>query len=171
MPIFSKATTQNIPALNQLVNAAYRGESAKKGWTYESDLLTGIRIDDEELNNLINKENTSIITYTDNEKIVACMLLEQQDNALYLGMLTVSPELQAKGIGKLLLSEAEKEATLLEITTIRMTVISGRTELIEWYKRRGFIDTGLTKPFPDDSKKFGLPLMPLEFIVMEKRIY
>jgi ribosomal protein S18 acetylase RimI-like enzyme len=78
--------------------------------------------------------------------------------------------LQANGIGKQLLNEAEKEAASLGISKIRMTVISTRAELIEWYKRRGYKDTGIIKPFPTDSKKFGLPLMPLQFVVMEKSI-
>ena len=170
MAVFSKATTHDIPALNKLVNSAYRSETAKQGWTHEADLLTGIRIDEEELINLINKEETFIIKYTDKSTIVACMLLEQQDSAFYLGMLTVSPELQDKGIGKLLLKEAEKEAIKIGISKIRMTVISTRKELIDWYKRQGYIDTGIKKPFPAESKKFGLPLMPLEFILMEKAI-
>jgi ribosomal protein S18 acetylase RimI-like enzyme len=170
MAAFAKATIEDIAELNKLINSAYRGESAKQGWTHESDLLTGIRIDEEELSNLITKKDTSIIKYTDNGKIVACMLLEQQDGFLYLGMLTVSPYLQANGIGKQLLHEAEKEAASLGISKIRMTVISTRAELIEWYKRRGYKDTGVIKPFPTDSKKFGLPLMPLQFVVMEKSI-
>jgi ribosomal protein S18 acetylase RimI-like enzyme len=168
--IFSKATVEDVKALNKLVNSAYRGETAKLGWTHESDLLTGIRIDEEELQKLMNAKGTSIIKLTDNDKIVACMLLEEQNEALYLGMLTVSPVLQGKGIGKLLLAEAEKEAILSGITKIRMTVISSREELISWYKRRGYKDTGAIKPFPNDSKKFGLPMMPLQFIVMEKQI-
>jgi ribosomal protein S18 acetylase RimI-like enzyme len=170
MAAFAKATIEDIAELNKLINSAYRGESAKQGWTHESDLLTGIRIDEEELSNLITKKDTSIVKYTDNRKIVACMLLEQQDGFLYLGMLTVSPNLQANGIGKQLLHEAEKEAASLGISKIRMTVISTREELIEWYKRRGYKDTWIIKPFPTDSKKFGLPLMPLQFVVMEKSI-
>jgi ribosomal protein S18 acetylase RimI-like enzyme len=170
MAAFAKATIEDIAELNKLINSAYRGESAKQGWTHESDLLTGIRIDEEELSNLITKKDTSIIKYTDDAKIVACMLLEQQHGFLYLGMLTVSPNLQANGIGKQLLHEAEKEAASLGISKIRMTVISTRAELIEWYKKRGYKDTGVIKPFPTDSRKFGLPLMPLQFVVMEKSI-
>ena len=40
----------DIPALVNLVNSAYRGEDAKKGWTNEADLLVGgIRIDADEM--------------------------------------------------------------------------------------------------------------------------
>jgi len=33
-----------------------------------------------------------------------------------------------------------------------MTVISVRTELIAWYQKHGYNNTGETKPFPDDIK-------------------
>jgi hypothetical protein len=34
-----KATISDIPALNILINSAYRGETSKKGWTTEEHLL------------------------------------------------------------------------------------------------------------------------------------
>ena len=84
-------------------------------------------------------------------------------------MLTVSPGLQAGGIGKKLLSAAESYATSNHFNTIIMMVISIRTELIEWYERRGYQRTGEIKPFPKDPK-FGLPKQHLEFVVLEKII-
>jgi hypothetical protein len=51
-----------------------------------------------------------------------------------------------------------------------MTVISVRKELIAFYERRGYKNTGETKPFPMTEPKFGLPKQLLEFIVMEKEI-
>ena len=39
----SSLRNEEIPALVRLVNSAYRGESSKKGWTTEADLLDGIR--------------------------------------------------------------------------------------------------------------------------------
>jgi len=49
MPI-TKATKSDVPELNQLINSAYRGETSKKGWTTEADILDGIRIDEVTLN-------------------------------------------------------------------------------------------------------------------------
>jgi len=48
-----------------------------------------------------------------------------------------------------------------------MTVISVRTELIEWYERRGYKPTGQIQPFPND-KKSGVPAQALQFVVMKK---
>ncbi|MCC6762735.1 MAG: GNAT family N-acetyltransferase, partial [Chitinophagaceae bacterium] len=47
--------------------------------------------------------------------------------------------------------------------------ITARTELIAWYNRRGYNDTGERKPFPDNPV-FGTPLQPLEFMMLEKEI-
>jgi predicted N-acetyltransferase YhbS len=75
----------------------------------------------------------------ENEHINACVLLVEKGQQLYLGMLTVSPELQNSGIGKNFYMRPETHASL-GIASV-MTVISAREELIAWYKRHGYFDT------------------------------
>lgn len=166
----SMATLADVPQLNTLVNSAYRGELSKKGWTTEADLLGGIRTDEQVLTSLINKENSVLLLYKNNDTIVGCVNLQQHDNKLYLGMLTVNPDLQGGGVGKILLKASEDYAKEKACTKIYMTVISIRKELISWYERHGYKDTGERKPFPMNDPKFGLPKRDLEFIVMEKMI-
>ncbi len=168
--MISAATIQDIPELNVLINSAYRGESSKKGWTTEEHLLDGIRTNEENLSELLQKENVTILKYTANNKIIGSVYLEKQDKKLYLGMLTVSPELQGGGVGKKLMQAAEDFARNAQLDKISMTVISVRKELIAYYERRGYKNTGETKPFPMHDPKFGLPKQFLEFIVMEKKI-
>ncbi|MEN0054829.1 MAG: hypothetical protein AAGC65_14235 [Mucilaginibacter sp.] len=50
-----------------------------------------------------------------------------------------------------------------------MTVISTRSELINWYERRGYSFTGEIQPFHDHGR-FGNPRQPIELIVMEKMV-
>lgn len=168
--MIDKVTLADVAELNVLINSAYRGDSSKKGWTTEADLLGGIRTDEESLAELINKENATILKYTEDSKIIGSVYLEKQDDKIYLGMLTVSPELQGGGVGKKLMQAAEDFAKASGIAKIAMTVISVRKELIEYYERRGYKKTGETKPFPMDDPKFGLPKQFLEFIAMEKSI-
>ncbi len=53
--IISKSTAQDINQLLLLINSAYRGEEAKKGWTHEADLIEGsIRTDEAMLLELLN---------------------------------------------------------------------------------------------------------------------
>lgn len=164
------ATTNDIPALVKLVNSAYRGESSKKGWTTEADFLGGIRTDEDALSRMVNRGD-SVMLKCMNEKneLAGCVYLQKQEEKLYLGMLTVDPTIQAKGIGKLLLKASEEYAQTQECKAITMTVISLRKELIHWYERHGYKATGARKPFPNDPR-FGVQKQPLEFIVMEKPI-
>lgn len=167
----SIATKQDLQAIIELVNSAYRGETAKKGWTHEADLIKGdLRIDEKVLNKLFDNPNSTILKATTKTgEIVGCVYLEKKDSALYLGMLSVSPYKQDSGIGKLLLKSADGYAREKNCNTIEMTVISARKELINWYQRNGYTNTGKIKPFSED-KRFGIPAQPIEFVVLEKTI-
>jgi len=168
--IISKAGIDDIAGLLNLVNSAYRGDSAKKGWTHEADLIEGEkRIDEKSLQLLLHDPNSVILKYTIDNKIVGCVYLEKQQQNLYLGMLSVSPEIQAKGIGKKLLKASEDHAKQQKCNSIEMTVISVRHELIAWYQRNGYHKTGITKPFHNDGR-FGIPRKEIEFIVLEKKL-
>jgi ribosomal protein S18 acetylase RimI-like enzyme len=101
-------------------------------------------------------------------KIIACVELATHQSKLYLGMLTVEPTLQAKGIGKQMLAAADKMSRAQGCKSIYMTVISDRVELIAWYGRNGFVPTGEERPFENTNPVFGLPKKPLKFIVLEK---
>ena len=168
--MITKAIKSDITALNILINSAYRGESSKKGWTTEEHLLGGIRTDEQGLNNTFDNQAITVLKYTDNDKIIGTVSLEKQGNKLYLGMLTVSPDLQGGGIGKQLLKAAEVFAQEENMPTIVMTVISVRSELIAWYERHGYVQTGEIKPFPMDDPNFGIPKTFLEFVVLEKNV-
>ncbi|HWD89730.1 MAG TPA: GNAT family N-acetyltransferase [Mucilaginibacter sp.] len=172
MPI-TQATYPDAAELVALVNSAYRGESSQGGWTTESHLLDGIRIDERTMREYLQARDTVILKYIDDEgSIIACVYLQMfSSKKLYLGMLTVSPKLQAAGVGRQLLQEADIRAKEWGCKTIFMTVISTRIELIDWYKRRGYADTGEREPF-HDTKRFGIPRNkePIELMVLEKTI-
>jgi len=164
-----KATQQDIPSLNKLVNSAYRGDSSKVGWTTEADLLDGIRTSEASLKEMIDGSNAVMLVAEEDDQLKGCVYLQQQDDALYLGMLTVNPQLQGQGIGANLMRAAEQRAKDIGCKKIKMTVITTRKELIAYYERKGYADTGERKPFPNDPK-FGIPKQPLQFMVMEKML-
>ncbi|MEO7978565.1 GNAT family N-acetyltransferase [Flavobacterium sp.] len=168
--MITKATLQDIPVLTILINSAYRGESSKKGWTTEANILEGKRTTEEELTQTIQDPKNTILKFTDNERITGSVLLVEKEQQLYLGMLTVSPELQNSGIGKKMLAEAENQAKALGLSGIIMTVISVREELIAWYKRHGYVDTGEREAFPESEIHVSISDAPLEFIFLEKMI-
>jgi len=171
---FTQADEQHVEAIVKLVNSAYRGDSSKKGWTTEADLLGGQRVDPEGILSDITKENSVILVAEDeddNNKLLGCVHLEKREGKCYLGMLTVDPTLQKKGIGHLLVHESEAFAQYWDCSHIFMTVISVRSELIDWYTKLGFRNTGEKRPFPYGDERFGIPKVDnLEFVVLEKKI-
>jgi N-acetylglutamate synthase-like GNAT family acetyltransferase len=164
------AIAKDAPELNILVNSAYRGDSSRQGWTTEADLLDGTRTDAAAIEDIINRPGHTILKYVEEGKILGCMELHNESEKLYLGMLTVRPHLQGKGIGKDLLKAAEAEAKKQKCKSIFMTVISIRKELIDWYVRHGYSNTGEHKPFAFNDPRFGQPKKQLEFVVLEKMI-
>ncbi len=166
----SIAQPEDAKKLNLLVNSAYRGDSSRQGWTTEADLLDGTRIDEDALRELLQKENTSILKYEDEGTLQGCVELRKEGSKLYLGMLSVKPHTQGKGIGKALLHAAEVHAKKINCDSIFMTVISVRKELIDWYVRHGYRLTGEKKPFIVPDTRWGVPKKELEFVVLEKSL-
>lgn len=166
----SKVTATDIDELVLLVNSAYRGDSSKKGWTTEAELLEGLRTDPHTLLEQINQSGHTILkAVNSNQELIACVSLEEKGNKLYLGMLTVKPTIQATGIGKQMLQTAESFAISRDLYCIEMTVISVRSELIAFYERRGYHLTGEKRDFPTDPK-FGIKKQELAFVVLEKKL-
>jgi ribosomal protein S18 acetylase RimI-like enzyme len=167
----SFAGTADISALKDLLNDAYRGEASKQGWTTEANLIAGdTRTNDEMISGVLEQSGSVILLYKEEGKIIGCVNLQQHDSRLYLGMFSVSPQLQGAGIGKQLLQAAEEYALHINCKAIYMSVISVRTELIDWYKRHGYADTGERKPFAEDGIT-GKHLQPLEFMILEKPLH
>lgn len=168
------AAANDVERICLLVNSAYRGDSSRVGWTTEADLLDGQRTDPAALRQLVAQDDAVILLLLDgpSEALLGCVELRNKRGSAYLGMLTIEPGLQGKGLGRALMSAAEtwaREQWTSE--TIEMTVIAQRAELIAYYERRGYSRTGRREPFPYGDPRFGLPKVgDLEFTVLEKRL-
>ncbi|WP_324806139.1 GNAT family N-acetyltransferase [Sphingomonas sp. LY29] len=165
------ARPDDIPTLHALIESAYRGESARQGWSHEADLLDGQRTDTEALTDTIADPAQRLLVLRDGDRIDGCIALTDKGEGLvYVGMVTVAPDLQAGGIGRMLLAAAEDRAREdFDATRAEMTVIEQRAELIAWYERRGYRLTGERRPFPATDPRFGLPKRDdLAFVVLEK---
>lgn len=163
------ADEKDITPLVELMDSAYRGENSKQGWTSEADLFIGNkRTDETTVATLIKKPGAVFLKYLNEVGILeGCVLLHKKNNRIYLGMFSVSPSAQGKGIGKKLLAAADAYAREHNCASIFMTVITVRGELIAWYEKNGYQKTGKVLPFPVDER-YGIPTQPLEMLVLEK---
>lgn len=159
------ATPADAPALKNLLEAAYRGDSARQGWNHEADILDDERVAPGEVEALLADPAVTILTARDDDQLIGCVAVTRKDASLaYLGMLCVLPTLQSGGLGRRLLDVAEDLARADGIAAMEMTVIDSRTSLIAWYERRGYAFTGERRPFP------ALRDPPITFVVLEKRL-
>lgn len=168
-PHITIATFDDVPSITALLNRAYRGEPSRQGWTTEAHLIAGdVRTDEEHLLQTMREPGSVVLKYADDAgSVIGCVNLQHHDKKIYLGLLSVSPRLQGGGVGKQLLAAAEEYARQQLCNSIYMTVISVRTELIDWYERHGYRDTGARKAFHEDGLT-GKHLQELEFMVLEK---
>lgn len=161
---FRPARPADAPALHRLVESAYRGESARSGWTHEADLLETPRTSADALLAVIADPCQELLLALDGEQLVGCVQVSRaSDGVGYFGLLTVDPRLQAGGLGRRLIAQAEAwAAERWGASRMELTVVSVRTELIAYYERRGYRLTGETRPFPVTVEP------PLTLAVMEK---
>jgi GNAT superfamily N-acetyltransferase len=165
------ATASAITALVELVNGCYRGDTSRRGWTTEADLLDGQRTDEAAVAALVAEADGAVLILPGRDGLRACCHISRADErCAYLGMLSVRPDLQDAGLGRLLIAAAEDYAvSVLALRRVKMTVIALRSELIAWYGRRGYRMTGVREAFPLDDPRFGLPKRrDLDFAVLEK---
>lgn len=169
---FRNAAPLDVDAIVALVESAYRGDTSRKGWTTEADLLDGRRTGADDVASSIARPGSVILLAEQNHALLACAHVAEEDGAGHFGMFSVQPPLQGAGIGKRMLAAAER---LVRddwgLPTMRMTVIDIRNELIAFYERRGYRRTGIFKPFPYGDARFGLPRRgDLRFEVLEKNL-
>ncbi len=167
---YRPATVSDAPAVVDLVNSAYRGDSSRAGWTTEADLLEGARITPTELEALIAAEGSLVLLCFQGEDLAGCVHLKRLEDAeAYLGLFTVRPGLQGGGLGKAFLAEAEAAARQAwGSRRMTMTVITVRAELLAYYERRGYRRTGVVKPFPRESAETRPRVEGLRLEVLEK---
>lgn len=159
-----RAAAEDLATLQPLIQRAYRGDSARAGWTHEADLIDDERITMADLAALVADPRERVLIAFSEEAMIGCVRVSDRGDALaYLGLLCVDPDLQAGGVGKTLIDAAERTARNdFGADRMEMTVIERRTELVDYYRRRGYAPTPERRDFP-------VPLDPPLFMtVLEK---
>ena len=176
----------DYPEIIDLANVAYRKTGPGSSWNSEEGLISGHRLTDSLLRDeFVRKPEAHLLVYREaperpllgtvwiepKKNEASSLASKNKDATWYLGLLTVRPDSQARGLGKEILSAAEDFVRAQGGNRISLTVLHVRSTLIAWYQRRGYALTGETEPWHYDDQRFGIPLRDdLYFVVMEKSL-
>jgi ribosomal protein S18 acetylase RimI-like enzyme len=159
------ATIGDINDLYRIIQAAYR---TNNGWTNEAKLVSGERVTKDELRAIIQKGHDPLIVAVDDGKVVGCISAEAShlhpslqlpDYSALIGLFSVDPELQSRGIGRLLFNACiDHVKTTWKCKYAVLWVIETRSDLLKWYEKMGFKFTGDLRDFvmPDKLRVAGL---------------
>lgn len=165
---FRAATPDDAPQLQELVQSAFRAEDSRQGWTADMALSSRFRIEVAEVMVTITNPDSAILMATDdNDNLVASIGISKRgaDRARF-STLAVDKSHQRGGIGRQVLAYAEDYCQQVwGVTKLGLNALSTRQELILWYIRRGYQETGESTPFP--REKFNGLALPNDMCFVE----
>lgn len=166
--LIRQAQPEDSASITRIVNQAYRPEPGKEGWTHEASLVTGARVTLEQVN--VALQNSVVLVAVIERSVQGCIRIEVDGQSAHIGMLAVNPSLQNSGIGKRLLSEAETFAVRhLDANEAVLTVIAVRKELLDFYQRCGYRETGSFSSFPVDAG-VGIPCQEAMMLTILRKV-
>lgn len=147
-----QAESADFPGLLRLINAAYR--------IAEGHFMDGDRLDETELGAYFAR-GTFLVGARPGDAPAACVFVEPTgDGRAYLGLLTVDPSAQRRGLGRLMMTAAERHCRDARCRAIDILIVNLRAELPAFYASRGFVASG-TAPFDNPRR-----MKPAHFIKM-----
>ena len=163
--MIEQVTEDTVGIVVSILNESYR---SGEGWTTEAGLVAGDRATDSVILAEMNSGTLYFIFATDDEA-KGCFCLRSSGTNVEIGSLGVRTQYQGKGLGTLILSLAESAASqYFEFTHFKISVLKPRSELIEFYIRRGYSRTTETFSFPID-RGVGVPIVDnLQVVVLKK---
>jgi ribosomal protein S18 acetylase RimI-like enzyme len=171
---FRTAQISDIQKLVDLINSAYRQHQGNS-WTSEVEIVTGDRINVEQLLQTLADDHFKLFVVEYAKETVACIGLTFHSSEVEIGTFCITPRIQNQGIGKQVLDFAESyigDNLLLEYPDLKhfvMWVLSVRHELIAYYQRRGYQQTGRIEDYPLHAN-VGIPTVNLHLVEMKKDI-
>lgn len=138
-----EADAGDVDALVRVINAAFEVERFFK---------VGDRTSGSEVRALMVKGAMLIAGDRDsgaatNAEAAGSVYVEMRGDHVYIGMVSVDPRRQRTGIGHALMAAAEDYGRARGSVAADITVVNLRTDLLPFYRRLGYVETG-TAPFP-----------------------
>jgi GNAT superfamily N-acetyltransferase len=163
------AATANSPSQreNPRIRAANGGDLAElarvinAAFIVERVAFDGDRIDRAKVRAYLDRG--TFLLAEDESGALGCVFIELRGERSYLGLLSVYPARQGSGLGSKLVGAAEDFARAAGSRAMDLRVISPRAELVPFYRRLGYQETG-TAPFPPDMAT----KIPAHYILLSK---
>jgi len=149
------ATDADAKKITVVINRAFS--------VVEQFFVEGDRITEQEVLDDLNKG--AFLLAETNGEIQGCVYVEPGEGRAYFGLLSVAPGLQQKGLGSVLINEAEDYCRKLGCEFMDIKIVNLRSELPSFYHKRGYVETG-TSPFPPEVET----KVPCHFIDMTKKL-
>lgn len=147
------AGQQDAVALAGLVNRAYE---------IERFFVDGARTNTEEVAELLQHGRFLVLDCAGG--LAAAVYVKTDGEDAQIGMLSVSPELQGRGLGTRLVAVAEAFSTAVGCRSVGLQIVNLRDELGPWYRKLGYRETSQL-PYVDRPIK-----RPCHFIAMSKSL-
>jgi GNAT superfamily N-acetyltransferase len=101
-----------------------------------------------------------------NKPFIGCVYVQRRGDRSYLGLLSVAPELQRKGLGRQLVDAAEEHSRNIGCKAMDLRIISPRADsLLPFYKHLGYVEAGRA-PFASDVHA----KVPCHYLLMTKTL-
>lgn len=152
-PEIRKATESDAANITVVINQAF-GPA-------EHYFVDGDRISTEEVLDSIGI-GAFLVAEKEGE-MVGCVYVEPRGERAYLGLLSVNPNHQQRGMGVRLMRAAEEFCVAAGCRFMDIKIVNLRTELPGYYRKFGYNETG-SSPFPAEVET----KIPCHFIDMSK---
>lgn len=147
-----RATAADAAALAALINSAY---------AIETSFVDGNRTSAEEVARLCEKGTFIVL---EAQGGFAGAVFVDSGSPGYFGMLSVSPEMQGRGLGTRLVRIAEAMCEAMGQQVVNLQIINLREELGRWYRSLGYREVG-TAPYDHRPTK-----QPCHFVKMSRSL-
>jgi GNAT superfamily N-acetyltransferase len=145
---------EDVPALVRLVNRAF---------VAESPYIEGDRVNERSLREMLAKGR--FLLFEEDREIIACTFIEPRGDRAHLGLVSIDPTRQRKGLGSALMAAVEAHCRQAGYRDMELRFINHRHELERFYTRLGFTPTGITESITNHRVK-----KPFQFVQMIKHL-
>jgi GNAT superfamily N-acetyltransferase len=153
-PAMRFAEAADIEAIAAQVNGAFRPERF---------FIDADRTNLEKVAALLKKGK--FILLFESEVLAGCVYAEVRGERGYFGLLAVDPMRQRSGLGGQLIAAAEDHCRNAGCRFMDLTFVNVRQELPGYYRRHGYVESGVL-PFPPDQ----IPNQPVHLVQMSKAL-